>query len=110
VTKRMEETALKLAELLNDARETNRRLHRRVQEAESKAATAWRQNDMTRLWKTVDELRLRTAYYREGRLTWKYRYRFVADLLPRFLVTWAVRRADDERWRRSAKATETKEK
>ena len=56
-------------------------MHRRAQEAESKAARAWRQNDIDRLWLTVAYLRdwaereaLRTAYwkrlYREAMTPW----------------------------------------
>lgn len=50
-------------------------MHRRAQEAESKAAKAWRQNDLTRLWRTVGELRRRTNYYRAGKRMWKDRWR-----------------------------------
>lgn len=73
------ETIIDLGAEVERLREKNRDFHRRVQEAESRAAKAWRQNDIARLWGTVAHLKWRAEYAHRGEMRWRKLYREAAD-------------------------------
>lgn len=86
-----DETILELAAQLAEARETNSRLHRRVQAAESTATKAMRQWDNSAAWKTVDYLRRWREWDRAKMIMWKRRYRAMRDLAIRLGATEEAR-------------------